>query len=195
MEVQLEDLLETIKRDGVESAEKEAGEIIARAKAEAEAIIASAEKKAMSLRETAQQDANRFENSAKAAVSQASRDLLISIQKSVEDAFNDIIQKTVAEHFSGDALTECIVNAVKSFKVDGELELASADLKTIEKNLRARLGKEIKEGLEIKVNTLLSGGFILKEKGGKAYYDFSDESIAEAMRAAVSQQIADLISI
>ena len=195
MEVRLQELLETIKKDGVESAEKEAVAIVAKARAEAQAIIAAAEKKTEDLKETARQDQSRFESSAKAAVSQAGRDMLISIQKALQTSFDRIVQKTIAESFSGAAFTDSIVSIVKSFQAHGELEVPPETLKTIEAGLRAKLGTEIKAGLELKGNNLLTGGFILREKGGGAYYDFSDQSIAEVIKAALNEQIADLISI
>ena len=195
MEVQLQDLLATIKKDGVDSAEQEAKGIIVRAEAEAKTIVATAEKRAADMLGEVKQDVARFEASAKAAVSQAGRDLLISVQEALQAAFDRIVQRAVAENFSQVAFTDAIVSIVKAFQFQGELEVPQKVLKDIESNLQAQLGAEIKAGLELKVNPSLSGGFILREKDGRAYYDFSAESIAEAIKASLNQQFADLVAI
>lgn len=195
MQVQLQELLETIKKDGVDSAEKEKKAIIAQAEDEAANIVATAEKQAENLKGVAEQDIKRFEESARAAVGQAGRDMLISVQKALEDSFNRVVETTVAGHFSGEALTAGIVSIVQSFNARGELMLSPEVLASIETNLKARLGAEIKAGLRITGSNLPGGGFILKEDGGRAYYDFSSKSIAEVIKARLSQQIADLINI
>ena len=195
MEVQLQELLAAIKKDGVDSAEKEKTAIIIQAEELAEDIITAARKQADTLRDTAKQDAARFERSAKEAVNQAGRDLLISVQKALQNSFDHILTSTISEHFSGEALTEGIVAVVKAFNSTGELELPPETLRTIETNLKARLGAEIKAGLKIQGKNLPEGGFILREDGGSAYYDFSSRSIAEVIRSRLSQNIADLIDL
>jgi V/A-type H+-transporting ATPase subunit E len=195
MEVIVQDLLNTIKKDGVESAEKQAAEIIDKAKAEAEGIVAAAKKEAAGFREQAKRDAEQFEASAKSAVSQAGRDVLISVQQALQKSFDALISRTISESFSGDALAAGIVEVVKNFKIDGTLELGEASLKALESNLKGKLGAELKGGLELKLNKNIGGGFVLKEQGGKAYYDFSAESIAEVVKSYLSQHIAELISV
>ncbi len=195
MEVIVQDLLNSIKKDGVETAEKQAAEIIAKAKAEAESIVAAGKKEADGYREQAKRDAEQFEASAKSAVSQAGRDVLISVEQALQKSFDALVGKTISESFSGDTLATAIAEVVKGFKVDGALELPEKTLKSIESNLKGKLAAELKSGLELRVNKGLSGGFILKEKDGKAYYDFSADSIAEVIKSFLSQSISELIAV
>jgi V/A-type H+-transporting ATPase subunit E len=195
MEVIVKDLLNTIKKEGVESAEKQAADIIAKAKAEAEGIVAAGKKEAESYREQAKKDAEQFESSAKSAVSQAGRDVLISVQQALQKSFDELISKSISESFSGEEMASAVAEVVKNFKIDGSLELSDSAMKSLESNIKGKLGAELKAGLELKVNKNLSGGFIIKEQGGKAYYDFSAESIAEVIKSYLSHQIAELISV
>lgn len=195
MEVQVQDLLNTIKKEGVENARKEADEIIAKAKAEADSIIATARKEADQYKERAQAEARQFEASAKSAVSQAGRDILITVQKALQSSFDRIVEEAIAEKFSGDKLADAVSTVVKSFKITGEIEIPQKEMTVLETQLKAKLGEQFKSGLELKVGKGLSGGFILKEQDGKAYYDFSEESIAEVIKTYLSQSISELIRV
>ncbi len=195
MEVQLQDLLKTIKKDGVETAQKEADKILADAEKKAASIIQNGKKEAESHRSRAQRDASQFESSAKSAVAQAGRGLLISVRESLQSSFDAIIRKTISENFSGDKLADAIVAVVKGFKISGEVQMSENQLKAIESNLKSQLGSEIKKGLFLSATRSLNGGFVLKEADGKAYYDFSDASISEVIQSYLSTQIAELVSI
>ena len=83
MEIQLQDLIEQIKKDGVASAEMEAEAIVKAAKAEAAKIISDAQVEADKILLNAKNENERMVKSSEDAIRQAGRNLLISFRESV----------------------------------------------------------------------------------------------------------------
>ena len=92
MEIQIQDLVQSIKRDGIEEACKEADAIIADAKAKAEKIIADSKAQA----EKNIESANREIESSKALIKQAERDAVLSVKKELEKVLGNIMAQKVA---------------------------------------------------------------------------------------------------
>lgn len=84
MDVQLKELIEKIKSEGVKTAEEQSAEIIREAEKKAAEIVAKAESDAAAMRERIKNEAAQFEASGKEALRQAGRDLIIATRKSLE---------------------------------------------------------------------------------------------------------------
>ena len=83
MEIQLQDIIEQIKKDGVKSAEAEAQSIIDAAKAEAAKIISDAQIQADKMVQNAKNENERMVKSSEDAIRQAGRNLLISFRERI----------------------------------------------------------------------------------------------------------------
>lgn len=83
MDVQLKELIDKIKNDGVKSAEENAARIISEAEEKASGIIRKARENADTLRDTARADAEKTERSGKEALRQAGRDLVLTIKAEI----------------------------------------------------------------------------------------------------------------
>ena len=83
MEIQLQELIDQIKNDGVEVAELEAKNIVDSAKTEAAKIIADAKAQADKILSDAKIENERMVKSSEDAIRQAGRNLLISFRESV----------------------------------------------------------------------------------------------------------------
>ena len=81
MEIQLQELIDQIKKDGVAVAETEANNIVDSAKAEAEKIIADAKAQAEKILADAKIENERMVKSSDDAIRQAGRNLLISFRE------------------------------------------------------------------------------------------------------------------
>ena len=95
MEIQLQELIEQIKKDGVEAAETRAEAILEAAKAEAEKIISDAQAQADKIMLNAKAENERMVKSSEDAIRQAGRNLLISFRESVTKELNAIGSNTV----------------------------------------------------------------------------------------------------
>ena len=104
MDIQLQELIDKIKKDGVASAEKEAAEIVKNAEAKAASIIDEAQKKSDDMIKNAKAEISRLEKASEDAITQASRNMLLSFRDSLvkelsrlisdeTETFYDLIQK------------------------------------------------------------------------------------------------------
>ena len=197
MDAQLQEIIDTIKSEGVKSAEARQQEILENANSKAQSIIEEAKKEADSIVSNAKQEAQKHEASGRAALQQAGRDLVISVRGEIEKLFNSVIRQATGEALSGDALADAVVAALNNWDESkiGDLELLLPEkrLKEIESGLRSRLSQAMKAGLEIKPVSSVQAGFRISTKDGSAYYDFSDDGIAEMLSAFVSPRLAELL--
>ena len=134
MEVQLQELIDQIKKDGVEAAETEAEAILKSAKEKAEQIISDAQAQADKILLNAKAENDRMVKSSEDAIRQAGRNLLISFRESVSRELKSIIGENVSAVYSSESLAQLIVSIVESWATKPDAEdisviLNSADLK------------------------------------------------------------------
>ncbi|MFP4330706.1 MAG: V-type ATP synthase subunit E [Spirochaetaceae bacterium] len=197
MDTQLQEIIDTIKSEGVKSAEARKQEIIENANSKAKSIIEEAKKEAESIVSKAKQEAEKQEASGKAALEQAGRDLVLSVRSEIEKLFDRVINEATGEALSGDKLADAIVAALSSWDesklADLEILLPEKEQKNVESGLKARLRDAVKKGVEIKPVSSVGAGFRISTKDGSAYYDFSDHGIAEMLSAFVGPRLAEIL--
>lgn len=198
MEIQLQELIEQIKKDGVAQAEKEADAILESAKAEADKIIADARLKADKMLLDAKSENERTVKSSEDAIRQAGRNLLISFRESVAKELNAVVSDKVAAVYSSAALEELIVKVVEGWasKPDAEdisVILNSKDLELMEEALLSALKAKMLGGVTLKANDDFDGGFRIAVNGGKAYYDYSARAVVEMLSGYLSPRVKALL--
>lgn len=197
MDSQLKELIETIKSEGVESAEKQASQIVEQAEERAKQIVSDAENRADEIVRNAEQEAARREQSEKAVVEQAGRDLLLTLEKQVTEMFRSVVTSSTAEAYSQQVLEEAIVKLVSAWAEqqtnDITILLSENDYKQLEQSLRKRLADSLKQGADIKPSSHVHTGFRITEQGGSVYYDFSAQGIAEALSGFLNPRLSEVI--
>ncbi len=197
MDVQLQELLEKIKQDGVQSAEEESKRIIAETEEKARDMITEAENKASQIVDNAKKEAIRLKQSGNEALQQAGRDLLLEIERDIKAVFSRLIEEQTGNALKGSVLETAIVDLIKAWPAnnvsDIQILLKKEDLDNIESDLRQKLKSEIAEGLELSAFESIDGGFRVSEKDGSAYYDFSKSGIAEALSQYLNPRLGDII--
>lgn len=185
MDVQVKELIEKIKNDGVKNAEENSSRIISEAEKKAASLLEAAEKEAAEIKSQAQNEASRMEQAGKEALKQSGRDLILSVKKDVEELFDRIVQAGTAEVLKGDSLKDCIVSVLTSWKDEEAKDLtvlvAPETLKAMESSLKSALKAKIDKGLELKPFADLDAGFRISVKDGRAFYDFSDKELMELL--------------
>ncbi len=184
MDVQLQELIDKIKKDGVATAEAEAAKKIAEAEKKAESIVADAQDKAAEIIKNAKAETERMEKASEEAIVQAGRNMLLSFKDSLVAELDGLIQAETAKAATKDVLAKLIPETVKAWAKNSDASelsvlLAEKDLKSLESALTGDLKAEISKGLEIKPDKTLTAGFRIGVKNGAAYYDYSAESLAE----------------
>ncbi|MCL2008582.1 MAG: V-type ATP synthase subunit E [Treponema sp.] len=199
MEIQLQELIDKIKKDGIESASEEAAKLKHEAENEAARIVAAAKKEAADIVERGKVDADRAEKAGKAALEQASRNLILAFKGEVQSHLDKIVAHSVSSAYGEDTLKAVLPEIFKAWA--GKSGVESLDLLLSEANLNklkswatGALSNELKKGVELKSDRNLGAGFRIANKDGSAYYDFSAESVAELLSAYLNPQLAELIS-
>ena len=198
MEIQLQELIDQIKKDGIEAAETESKSIVDSAKAQAERIIADAQAQADKILLNAENESERMMRSSEEAIRQAGRNLLISFRESVTRELNAIIGKGVTAVYSSDMFAQLVVNVVECWanKPDAEdiaVILNSEDLKSLEENLLAGLKDRMLKGVTLKANDNFDGGFRIAVNNGSAYYDYSAEAVVDMISNYLSPKVTELL--
>ena len=198
MEIQLGELINQIKKDGVEAAETKAEAILSDAKAEAEKIINDARLQAEKILNDAKAENERMVKSSEDAIRQAGRNLLISFRESVTRELNAIVNENVTAVYSSDKLAGLIVTAVENWskKPDAEdvsVVLNSGDLKALEDNLIAALKEKMLSGVTLKANDNFDGVFHIASGNSGAYYDYSAETVVDMLSNYLSPRVTELL--
>ncbi len=198
MEIQLQELIDQIKKDGVEAAESEAKSIVDSAKEEAYKIIADAKVQADKLLADAKSENERMVKSSDDAIRQAGRNLLISFRESVTRELNAIVGETVNAVYSPDSLVQIVTDVVKNWanKPDAEnieVILNSNDIEMLEKAALSSLNERISKGVTLKANDNFDGGFRIAVNNGGAYYDYSAEAVVDMMSNYLSPKVVKLL--
>ena len=200
MDVQLQELIDKIKKAGVDSADKKAAQIEAEAEKKAEEIIADAEKRAEDILKKAKAESQKFEMVSEEAIVQAGRNMLLSFRESLLAELNVIVQEKTEKSLSKDVLSKLIPDVVKAWCKNTDASelsvlLSEKDLKALTSNFKTQLKAQISKGLEIKADKTLSAGFRIGVKNGAAFYDYSAESLAEMFAAYLNPKVAGLMKI
>lgn len=198
MEIQLQEIIDQIKKDGVETAEVEAQSILDAAKAEAAKIISDAQAQADKIVLNAKVENTRIVKSGEDAIRQAGRNLLISFRESVTREVKAIVSENVAAVYSSDAFAQIIVKAVECWagKPDSEdltVILNSNDLSLLEESLLAELNARMLKGITLKASDNFDGGFRIAVKDGGAYYDYSAEAVVDMLSNYLSTKVTALL--
>ncbi len=197
MEVQLKELIESIQKDGFEEAEKRSNAIIESAKKEAKSIISQAKKEATEMTVKAKQEAVQTENSSKATLEQAARDLLLALEQKIKDILQESLFTEVSKNMSGKVLSSCIEAVIKSDLTEAattSVELSDKDAKTVLDGLKKSLKTELESGLTLKPVSTMKGGFLVSQKDGKAYFDFSVEEVSKVLTKLVNPYLSSIIA-
>ncbi|MBP1554237.1 MAG: hypothetical protein J6C76_04115 [Oscillospiraceae bacterium] len=198
MEIQLQALIDQIKRDGVEAAAVEAESVLKAAKAEAEKIIADAKSEAEKILINAKNENDRMVKSSEDAIRQAGRNLLISFRESVTKELKAIVSENVTAVYSSESFAQLVVKAVEGWanKPDADdisVILNSEDLKALEDTLLAGLKEKMTKGITLKANDNFDGGFRIAVNNGGAYYDYSSEAVVDMLSNYLSPKVTAIL--
>ncbi|MDR2864660.1 MAG: V-type ATP synthase subunit E [Spirochaetaceae bacterium] len=196
MDIQLQELIEKIKKDGIESAGEEGSRIKTAAEAEAKRIVDAAKKQADDIIARARVDAERDQKAGVAAIEQAARNLLLSLKLDIEGIFSKLVSKEISKTYNNEILKLVIPEVVKGWvsnKGPVDVILSETELESLRGWSTSALAAEISKGVEFKAGKNMGRGFRVGEKDGSAYYDFSAEALAGALSDYVNPQIANIL--
>jgi len=197
MEIQVQELIDKIKKDGVKTATEEANRIRAEAETEAQRLVESAKKEADEIILRGKQDAERSEQVGKAALEQASRNLILSFRDEIQALLNKIVNEKVSANYNEEVLKAVLPDLLKSWAAKGGDNLAvilpENELSKLQGFFSEKLANELSKGIELKSSRKLSSGFRISNKEGSVYYDFSPEAVSGLISAYLNPKLAGIL--
>lgn len=198
MEIQLQEIIEQIRKDGVEAAEAQAAEILENAKKKAEKIVSDANAEAEKIILNSKIENEKNVKAGEDSIRQAARNLLISFRESVTRELNVIINDKVNAVYSSDNFVDLIIKAVEVWTGNPDADdisvmLNSDDLKKLESSLLSELKAKMLSGVTIKANDNFDGGFRIAVDNGAVYYDYSAAAVTDMLSDYLSPKVAALL--
>ena len=197
MDIQLHELIEKIKKEGIESAQAGAVKLKSDTEAEARKIIEDAKREAEAIIARGKADAERSEKAGIAAVEQASRNLILAFKGEIQGLLDKLAAEAVTSSYSADVIRNILPDLIRNWPAKNtdslSVILSEADAKKLDDAFRAQLSSVLRGGVEIKVGKNIDRGFHIAEKDGSAFYDFSAEAVAKLLSAYLSPHLAETL--
>ena len=197
MDIQVQELIDKIKKDGIETASKEASKIRTEAESEARRIVDLAKKEADDIVSRGKQDAQRAEKAGIAALEQASRNLVLAFKDEIQALLDRIIAEHVSTNYSDDVLKAALPEVLKSWAGgkgnDLSVLLPESELSKLKEFFSEKLTEQLWKGVELKTSRKLTSGFHISNKDGSVYYDFSAEAVAQLLSTYLNPKLAEIL--
>jgi V/A-type H+-transporting ATPase subunit E len=199
MEMELNSLIDKIKREGVQEAQKGADKVVSDARGKADEIINAAERKKADIIKNAQIEAKNFRKASEEAVKQAARDVLLSLRGRITELFTKVVRRRISDELAPDALKVAIVSAVRNFRKEGALDIevlvSKKDRDKLQKSLFNALAKNLKAHLTLTGSSGIDKGFRIGEKGKDSYFDFTGEAVTDSFTRYLNPRLRDVLNI
>ncbi len=194
MEQQIQDLINSIKKEGIDSANEEKRKIIEEAEAKAQAIIKEANAEKDKLLSDSVKQIEKERESLKESLRMAARDLSLSFRKEVEGKIQALLDEKVKEAFDYETLKSLLKTVIEAeFKGDVTVVLPLEKQKEVALSLASELASELTKGVDLTFSASLQGGFRVVSKDGRAFIDLSDDECVKLLYPYISSSVRELI--
>ncbi len=194
MEQQIQDLINSIKKEGIDSANEEKRKIIEEAEAKAQAIIKEANAEKDKILSDSARQIEKERESLKESLRMASRDLSLSFRKEVEGKIQALLDEKVKEAFDYETLKSLLKTVIEAeFKGDVTVVLPLEKQKEVALSLASELASELTKGVDLTFSASLQGGFRVVSKDGRAFIDLSDDECVKLLYPYISSSVRELI--
>jgi len=196
MDVNLEDLIEKIKKEGIEEGQQAADAIVSKAEEQAASIIDNARSEAGKIISEARIQAEKMQENAQQALRQAARDVELLLKERFSALFDRVFRREVGRALTPEFLQGIILKLVTGWTEKGKVEvvITEADREKLETLLFEHLAEELRDSVTLRVSNSVARGFRFELKDGRVYYDFTDETIAEALKAFINPSLQAILN-
>ena len=199
MSQHVQELIDKIKSEGIQTAKQEAGEIAKQAQDQANKINEEAIAVSDQLLQNSNDDIKKMHESTHMALKQASRDMLLALRGEIENMLKKIISSQVKDSLSSAQLANIIAEVIKGSSQAGQstsdirVTLNANDLKELNESFVAKLKAKVKGTIKLEASEDIDKGFTISYDAGKSNFDFTDESLAQFLSQYLNSQVSDLL--
>ena len=192
MEQQIQDLIASIKKDGIESATNESKKILEEARKEADRIVNEAKKERDKIIADGKKTIGIERESSISSVKQAARDVSLTLRKNLEEKFQKILGQKVSSALDEKVLAEAIVAVVKGESDGCVVEVNKDMVDKVNALLTSQFASDLEKGVTLRSSSSVSGGFRVYSKDGSAYIDLTDDEITKLLYPYLSSSLKEL---
>ncbi len=199
MSQQLQDLIDKIKKEGVQEAQDLSRGIEEHAHKKAQEIILQAKGQAQKILADAQVERQKLLDVTHMALKQAARDTLLNLHKEIDAILQRIIARNIEQALTSENLVGIIKEAVRGYLQNASLSqnvdvvVSHKDLKALQGGLMTQLKDQIKQPIILKSSDDVGAGFTISFDSGKSFFDFADVSLAQYLSGSVKAELAALL--
>lgn len=203
-------LIDRLRDEGIQEAEKQAKKIMGEAHKEANAIIAKAKAEADEMKNVAKAEIESRDKSAMEALKLAARDAILQLKSGVARAFEQHVRKLVSSATMDEELIRTIVlvlagKTAQEITKDKELEIMVSKAlfgdAEIDKPLKDRLKKQIlalsgdmlREGVELIPASDVQAGVRVRLVGENLEIDLTDKAISDLLIRYMSPRFLSIL--
>lgn len=200
--VGVQELIDRLRQDGVDSGRSEAERLIEEARQEKRRILQEAEREAQQRKEAARQEIDGMKQAAHDALQQAARDTVLGLRQQMLERFSEDVRRLVSEAIQEEAVVRQLIltiagRAREALDRDGSREIEVVlpakppgldDLRrraaTLQQDELMRLvmaltGDRLRQGLTFRIAERDRGGIQVIAKDSAIEFDLTEEAMAE----------------
>ena len=198
MSQDLQPLIDQIRQEGIDKAQAEAEDILAKARKKASSLVHEAEEKKRAMLEEAQNNARIYEERSRKTLEHAGRDLLITVRHSIERILSDLVVETVDQAMGIEIIQDMLVKmaeqcAAHSGESRMEILVSPEDHETLIKTFANLYRQRMITGLTLKADNDILKGFKISFKDDHVYLDFTNEAVAESLSQLLRPHLSEIV--
>lgn len=197
MAEEIKELIEKIRYEGVKAGEDKARAIELDAVKKARRTVADAEAEAKRILSEARESVSKSEESSRASLMQAARDVIIGLKKEILALLDKITLSHVHKTLTAEETAKLITHLIKECKAKekGEVvvSLKKEDADRLTNLIISGLSDELKKNIVLKPSEDIRGGFTISYDHGKSYYDFTDKALAEYIGSYIRPKLSEIL--
>jgi V/A-type H+-transporting ATPase subunit E len=196
---QVQHLIDRIRQDAVQAADRQSQELLAQARAQADALLAQGRAAAAQHQREAEQQAARLVEQGTRSLQQAARDVLLKVGERVEDLVREALAAAVDAALRPQVVEEMLLRLADGFAkngvVEGQLALTVGpeDKERLTRLVMDKVREKLEQGVTVSIDPRLGRGFRLSYAGGAVHHDFTGEAIANALAGLLRPNLAEIV--
>ena len=197
MAEEIKELIEKIRSEGVRAGEDKAKAIELEALKRARQIKADAEAESKRILSEARESITRSEESSRASLKQAARDIMIGLKKEITAVLDRItmfhVHKTLTAEETGKLIAHLLKECPAKDRDGVIVSLKKEDAERIAGVFMSELSGELKKSIVLKPSEDIRGGFTISYDHGKSHYDFTDKALAEYIGSYIRPKLSEIL--
>jgi V/A-type H+-transporting ATPase subunit E len=194
----LQNLLDRIRKDGLDRANEQKDNVLTEAKAQADKIVAEAKATAEKRIADAEKEAERFARQGEISLHQAARNVVLAVEEAVQDSLSRVVRDAVKARTNADLLKTMIPQIVKAYadaggESDLQVLLSPEDQEKLADAALADCAAALTGGLDIRSDRGVLSGFRLTVVDENMEHDFTGEAISNAICGLLRPRLAKIM--